>query len=88
MSVRTIMQQIKRIDLEPGIFKVFLMCAPHLSGYKAWVEFRTIKDAPEWISAAWASGDTPEEALNKLRKFLLMVNRKACPHCGKMVNAT
>ena len=83
MSIKQYIDYIKRIEVEPGIFKVFLMGAGHMSGYKAWVTFRTYKTDHPWMSECSTHGDTPAEALYKLLVVLTQITNDTCPHCGK-----
>ena len=70
------MRNIKTINLP--IFRVTISCAPHLSNYKANVQFRT------WypISGMSTDGNTPEEAIVKLETTLLAYAENHCPKCG------
>ena len=70
------MQNIKAIELP--IFRVSVSCAPHLSNYRASVEFRS------WYSLSGMSTEenTPEGAISKLETNLLEYAHKHCPKCG------
>ena len=84
MDIKDLLDDIKQIDIEPGIFKVFLMAASHLQGYDAWVSFRTGSNH-DWMSECRTHGDTPDEALYKLNLILHGIRSLTCPHCGNEV---
>jgi len=82
MTIKELLDKIKRHDCEPGIFNVSLMAGGHFSGYNACVDFRSTSPGAASIST---HGDTPEEALAAL---LGILEKKwgRCPHCGGRLN--
>jgi len=76
-----LMDAIKTMDVQPPIFKVFVMASDYTAGYEASVNFRSTgaKDAP---GAIGCFGETVEEALEKLMNTLA-ANFTRCPHCGR-----
>jgi len=66
--VHELIDEILALDTETGIFDVVLKAQPHTSGFLAWTNFRSLSQA---YYSVMASGDTPEEALEKLKTTLL-----------------
>ena len=87
-SIQQYIDDIKSIKVEPGIFKVFLMGTGVMSGYDAFVTFRTYKTKHPWMSECRTHGDTPDEALYKLLVVLTQVTNDTCPHCGGDLHET
>lgn len=80
MSMDSLMREIIHLKTEPPIFKLFVMAAPHLDGFDAWVDFRTYD--PDAARSVSTHGDTPEQALLRL-KTALELRWIACPHCHR-----
>ena len=75
------LDKIKNFDCQPAIFKVFLLCSCHMTGFDAWVSFRGTSRGGRTDSVT-CHGDTPEEAVNALHETLKN-NFSKCPHCGE-----
>jgi hypothetical protein len=63
------MNEIKNMDTEPAIFRVFLTACDHLEGFEAWVDFRHGHDE-DCPSSVTCRSNTPEGALASLRSIL------------------
>ena len=81
-TIQHYIDEIKRIEVDPGIYEVLVGGASHMSGYKAWVSFRTHATDRPWMRECRTHGDTPEEALLNLFDVLLRITVETCPHCG------
>jgi len=78
-SCRELLDEIRKFDCEPGVYRVSVMAWDHRLGYTATAEFRST--VPNTIESIDAHGDTPEDALNKILLDLQQRFGK-CPHCG------
>jgi hypothetical protein len=64
------MNEIKNMDTEPAIFKVFLIACDYMEGFEAWVDFRR-GHGEDSVSHVSARSNTPEGALSALRHILI-----------------
>jgi hypothetical protein len=79
IDVTELMNIIRSLDIQPPIFKVYVMASDHIAGFTAFVDFRTVGgDHPSCVEC---HGDTAEDALTKLMNTL-SANFGKCPHCG------
>jgi len=83
MTIKELLDKIKRHDCEPGVFSVSLMAGGHYSGYNACVDFRST--SPGAANHVSTRGNTPEEALASLLS-ILEEKWGRCPHCGGYLN--
>ena len=86
MTIQELLDKIKTIDIEPGIFNVYLMASRYLTGYNAWVSFRTYSTPHSWMTECRTRGDTPEVALQRLYDVLTQIAGCTCPHCGVAID--
>ena len=81
-KLHSTLEKIKNFDCDPGVFKVFLMCCDHMTGFDAWVSFRSPIGRRNLTESVTSHAATPEEAVKKLHESLLKHYSK-CPHCGE-----
>jgi hypothetical protein len=83
-EVFELMNEIKNMDCQPAVFNVWLSVASYRLGFRASVDFRAPRGS-SGPSSIDCHGDTPEEALTKLRDSLIASFGK-CPVCGAYRN--
>lgn len=79
------MNDITHADIQPDVFKVFLMATDHTIGFSAFVDFRSNHTNPNGVSSVSIHADTAEEALQNLKAELLRRFGK-CEQCGNYHN--